>query len=73
MPIQTARNESGVMPPGSSISHRAPRLPPKTEQEHRYEDVGMKTFRNNFGSGEATTEEGELYAVYEYTLPGRFP
>jgi hypothetical protein len=69
--MQNFRNNLNVMLPGSSTSPRAPALQPK-RGEQIYEDVRKHNARNNLHSDAAKAEEGEVYAVYDYTLPGRF-
>jgi hypothetical protein len=68
--IQTAHNNVSVMSPDRSTSQRAPPITPKGER--RDENVWLQTARNNLSSNAARAEEGETYAVYDLTIPGRF-
>jgi hypothetical protein len=69
---QTGRYNLSGMPPGSNTSPRAPPIPPKTqENENIYHELDMRTARKNLCSDAAKAEEGELYEVYELTLPDK--
>jgi hypothetical protein len=57
-----------VTPPGNSTS---PSTPPKTTEENIYQELPMHTARNKLRSDSATAEEGEVYAIYDYTLPNQ--
>ena len=70
--MQTFNSNLRVMPPGSSMSHRPPPIPPQTD-EHIYEDLPMQNARNTLSSNAATPGQDGTYAVYAYTLPDRLP
>ena len=67
----TSVSGSCVTPQGSSTSPCAPPVPPKTAEGNIYEDLRMHTARNNLRSDAARAEEGEVYAIYDYTLPNK--
>jgi len=70
--MQTDRYNLGGMPPARINSPRAPAIPPKTqEDENIYDELQYRTVSKNLGSGAARADEGEMYAVYEFTLPDR--
>jgi hypothetical protein len=70
--MHPAGNRTRVMPPGSSTSHRPPHLPPKTQVvENTYDDAQIYTALNNPHSNATKADQGEVYAIYELTLPDR--
>jgi hypothetical protein len=68
---QTANSNLRVMPTSSYTSHRGPPVQPKAAQENIYEDAEKLTARKKLSSVAATAEEGEVYAVYDYTVPNQ--